>query len=1224
MTKHYTDEGTLLIRNSDIKDGRFEFGSDPIYLETSFAEENASRMHKLGDVITVHTGDVGTSAVITENEANSIGFATIVTRPNQEIICSEYLCTFLNTEKHKRWAIAISTGDGRTNYNLGDYFELIVPIPDLEEQKRISLFVKEINHLITLHQRKITKLKQIKNGLKNSLFLDNNKYFYRKGKNKNMVFKSEDEFEKEIINVLINDSGWKGYEVDHNYIPVVLEYPTEEDIIENWAKILFVNNREKDRLNRCELTKGEMSQIIEQINTLKTPLKLNSFINGKTVIIKRDNENDKLNFGKEVSLKIYDRLEISAGQSIYQIARQPIFKTKDDKYRGDLMLLINGMPVIHVELKKDEKYLSDAYYQIKRYLENNVFTGIFSLVQIFVIMTPYEAKYFANPGSKENFKQEYCFQWADFNNDPVKGWKKITSSLLSIPMAHELIGYYTVADSSDGVLKVMRSYQYYATREIVDRVKRKKWDEKDQLGGFVWHTTGSGKTMTSFKTAQLIAYGKYADKVIFLTDRIELGTQSLKEYRSFSDENESVQATENTRVLISKLKSSDPKDTLIVTSIQKMSNVNDDKFSLSPLDIAIINRKKIVFIVDEAHRSTFGEMLIRIKKTFYSAIFFGFTGTPIYEDNQKKLNTTTTIFGNELHRYSIADGIRDKNVLGFDTYKVLTFKDRDVKEAVALHQTKIKSIDEIYDDPEKSKKYYDIYNLPMPDKSIKDGKEIIGIEHFIPNEQYLKEEHQNCVVEDIVNGWKTLSRSSKFHAIFATNSINEAIKYYGLIKKAKPDLKVTCLFDPNIDNNENFEYKEEGLRQIINDYNKQYNQNFTLATHNLFKKDICMRLAHKDVYKFMGSNSEEQLDLLIVVDQMLTGFDSKWINTLYLDRMLTYENIIQAFSRTNRIFGPEKPFGTIKYYRKPHTMEQNIDLAVKLYSGENPIGLFVDKFAINIKKINNLFDEIKELFENSGINNFEKLPENSTAIAKFASLFGKLNSHFEAAKIQGFDWEINSYSNNETNEKNKLNFTQTIYYSLLRRYKEIPRGDRASNGVAYDLVGYLTEINTDKIDADYMNSQFEKYRKQINQCESEEVLEKTEKDIYNSFSILSQKEQEFAKILLQDIRSGKIKIEENKTFRDYINDYMCENKDNEIEQFIKNYGVDRQKLMNMLSRNITEKNIDEYSRFTDLKKTVCKETAKAYLEKECNKKIKGPELNKLIDKNLREFVLKYN
>lgn len=173
MTKHYTDEGTLLIRNSDIKDGRFEFGSDPIYLETSFAEENASRMHKLGDVITVHTGDVGTSAVITENEANSIGFATIVTRPNQEIICSEYLCTFLNTEKHKRWAIAISTGDGRTNYNLGDYFELIVPIPDLEEQKRISLFVKEITHLITLHQRKYDKLINVKKSMLEKMFPKN-------------------------------------------------------------------------------------------------------------------------------------------------------------------------------------------------------------------------------------------------------------------------------------------------------------------------------------------------------------------------------------------------------------------------------------------------------------------------------------------------------------------------------------------------------------------------------------------------------------------------------------------------------------------------------------------------------------------------------------------------------------------------------------------------------------------------------------------------------------------------------------------------------------------------------------------------------------------------------------------------------------------------------------------------------------------------------------------
>ena len=173
MTKHYTEEGTLLIRNSDIKDGRFEFGDEPIYLETSFAEENSSRMHKLGDVITVHTGDVGTSAVITENEINSIGFATIVTRTNQQIIYSEYLCTFLNTEKHKRWAVAISTGDGRTNYNLGDYFELVVPVPKLDEQKKVACFIKELNHLITLHQRKYDSLVNVKKAMLEKMFPKN-------------------------------------------------------------------------------------------------------------------------------------------------------------------------------------------------------------------------------------------------------------------------------------------------------------------------------------------------------------------------------------------------------------------------------------------------------------------------------------------------------------------------------------------------------------------------------------------------------------------------------------------------------------------------------------------------------------------------------------------------------------------------------------------------------------------------------------------------------------------------------------------------------------------------------------------------------------------------------------------------------------------------------------------------------------------------------------------
>ena len=217
-------------------------------------------------------------------------------------------------------------------------------------------------------------------------------------------------------------------------------------------------------------------------------------------------------------------------------------------------------------------------------------------------MEPNETVYFANPGPDGKFNPDYYFHWADYNNEPINEWDKVASTLLSIPMAHQLIGFYTVADDSDGVLKVMRSYQYFAASAISDKVSKTKWEAVNQLGGYVWHTTGSGETMTSFKSAQLIASSKDADKVIFLMDRIELGTQSLKEYRGFADENESVQATENTGVLITKLKSTDPADTLIVTSIQKMSNIKDEAGGLKASDIEYINGKRIVFIVDEAHR----------------------------------------------------------------------------------------------------------------------------------------------------------------------------------------------------------------------------------------------------------------------------------------------------------------------------------------------------------------------------------------------------------------------------------------------------------------------------------------------------------------------------------------------------------------------------------------------------------------------------------------------
>ena len=1035
-----------------------------------------------------------------------------------------------------------------------------------------------------------------------------------------MIFNKESDFEEALIKIL-SEKGWEK-EVLKNY--------SEQDLLQNWANILFENNRDIDRLNDYPLTDGEMQQILEQIKNLRTPLKLNGFINGKSVSVIRDNPDDKLHFGKEVSLKIYDRREIAAGQSRYQIVQQPKFPTKSkilNDRRGDLMLLINGMPVIHIELKKSGVPVSQAYHQIEKYSGEGIFSGLFSLVQIFVAMEPNETVYFANPGPDGKFNPDYYFHWADYNNEPINEWDKVASTLLSIPMAHQLIGFYTVADDSDGVLKVMRSYQYFAASAISDKVSKTKWEAGNQLGGYVWHTTGSGKTMTSFKSAQLIASSKDADKVIFLMDRIELGTQSLKEYRGFADENESVQATENTGVLITKLKSTDPADTLIVTSIQKMSNIKDEAGGLKASDIEYINGKRIVFIVDEAHRSTFGDMLITIKTTFPKAIFFGFTGTPIQDENQKKKNTTTTVFGNELHRYSIADGIRDKNVLGFDPYKVLTFKDKDVRKVVALEKAKAQTEEEAISDPIKSKVYYkymDAGQIGMVGHFDSKGDYIKGIEDYIPNVQYLTEEHTTTVVKDILENWVTLSHNSKFHAIFATSSIPEAINYYRMIKEMKPELKVAALFDPNIDNGGGVAFKEAGLVEIIEDYNERYGQDFTIPTFAKMKKDIAARLAHKKPYERIANEPEKQIDLLIVVDQMLTGFDSKWINTLYMDKVLLYENIIQAFSRTNRLFGPDKPFGTIRYYRKPHTMERNINAAVKLYSGDKPLGLFVQHLAENLKMMNELYEDISELFSNAGIENFEKLPSDISVCRKFAKDFKELNSYLEAAKIQGFKWEVTSYTGDNTGENIEMAFDEKTYLVLVLRYKELSGGGGGGTGddVPYDLVGYIAEIDTGLIDADYMNSRFEKYLKLLNlEGASAEAVEQAETELHKTFATLSQEEQKYANIFLHDIQRGDVAITEGKTLRDYITEYLSKAKNDQIHRVAVTLGVDEVKLRTIMSLRLNSTNINEFGRYDDLKKTVNKAKAKEYFEKIEGTKIIPPKVNVKVDNLLREFIL---
>lgn len=1040
----------------------------------------------------------------------------------------------------------------------------------------------------------------------------------------NMTFTTEAAFEEALIKTL-KQKGWED---------TVLKNPTEADLLRNWADILFENNRSRDRLDSFPLTDGEMQQILEQINELRTPLKLNGFINGKSVSIVRDNEDDTLHFGKEVSLKIYDRMEIAAGQSRYQIVQQPQFKASStilNDRRGDLMLLINGMPVFHIELKKSGVPVSQAYHQIEKYSDEGIFSRLFSLVQVFVAMNPEESVYFANPGVDGKFNKDFYFNWADFNNEPINQWDKVASSLLSIPMAHQLIGFYTVADGSDGVLKVMRSYQYYAVNAISDRVAKADWEQSNIRGGFIWHTTGSGKTMTSFKSAQLIANSKDADKVVFLMDRIELGTQSLREYRNFADDNESVQATENTSTLITKLKSGDHANTLIVTSIQKMSNIHDEDGGLNAHDLEIMNGKRVVFIIDEAHRSTFGDMLTTIKQTFPRAMFFGFTGTPIHDENQKKSSTTSTIFGDELHRYSIADGIRDENVLGFDPYKILTYKDKELRKAVALEQAKASTEAEAFADPKKKKIYFKFLNdISMTGFKDDNDKYIKGIEDYIPNVQYNRDEHSEKVVEDILDNWVTLSQAGKFHAMLATSSIPEAIAYYRLIKQAMPELKITALFDPNIDNGGGVKFKQDGLVEILEDYNERYEMDFTLATHGKFKKDISNRLSHKKPYQIIDRTPEAQLDILIVVDQMLTGFDSKWVNTLYLDKLMRYESIIQAFSRTNRLFGPDKPFGTIRYYRYPHSMERNINDAVKLYSGDKPVMLFVEQLDKNLIKMNQVFADIAELFENAGVDDFAVLPAEKADRGQFAKLFNHLNVYLEAAKVQGFIWEKLTYEfkDQETSKKYSvaLDFDESTYLVLALRYKELfggaGSGEGGNESIPYDINGYLTEIDTGRIDNDYMNNNFAKYLRVLNlEGAKEEEIEQTLNELHKSFATLTQEEQKYANIFLNDVQRGQVKLDASKTFRDYISEYQNTAKDEQVNKLCEVLGCDRDQVVSLMqAANFAEKpNVG--GRFDALKDSIDKAKAKTYFESVEGVTIPIFKVNIRIDAFLRKFIL---
>lgn len=835
-----------------------------------------------------------------------------------------------------------------------------------------------------------------------------------------VTYANELEFEHDLVNLLVSRKGWTGL----GGKSCVLSHPTEQDLLDNWAHILFENNNTPNRLNGVPLTVGEKAQLMEQVRACTSPIETNEFINGRSVTIKRDAEKDKLNFGREIALTIYDRMSIAGGKSVYQIAEQPEFHARKEilpNRRGDLILLINGLPVIHIELKRSGIPVTQAVNQICKYYHEGVFRGLLSLVQVFVAMSPAETLYFANPGSDDAFNDKFMFHWSSIDNARVDRWDEVAEQLLSIPMAHKLVGFYTVADHSDNILKVMRSYQYHAAERIRLTCERVVWGAGRPVGGYVWHTTGSGKTLTSFKSAQLIAATGNVDKVLFLVDRIELGTQSLDEYRGFADARERVYSTEDTSVLQSLLITggkAGESTMLIVTSIQKMNVLCSDPACAH--DVEEIAKKRIVIIVDECHRSVFGDMMWGIRQKLPRSLLFGFTGTPIVQANAKRGEVTTAdVFGSELCHYTIANGIYDEAVLGFDLTYSSVYDEDELREQVALEKAKANSVAEVFGDEQKKRVYLHYMNdVPMVARYWDEAadKYKMGIEGLVPRSQYETDGYRREIVADIKKNWARLSLGGKFHALFAVSSIAEAIEYYRLCKEMLPELAVTALFDPSIDNNEGNILKENGLVEILEDYNARYGKTYGLSnytdsnpTKDTFKRDVSARLAHKKPYSRIDLHIETRLDILIVVDQMLTGYDSKWLNTIYMDKVIDYERVIQAFSRTNRTLGADKPFGSIRCYRMPNTMKKNVGDALALYSAGAANQMFVLKLKDNIKAMNAVFSEISEIFSSSGIEGFERIPDTQAGRAQFALKWRELNDRLRAAKVQGFTFERTCY-----------------------------------------------------------------------------------------------------------------------------------------------------------------------------------------------------------------------
>lgn len=620
---------------------------------------------------------------------------------------------------------------------------------------------------------------------------------------------------------------------------------------------------------------------------------------GKSVFQSAKIIRDKFVLEREDATKVYlSFYDQDHTKNIFQVTNQT---TVVGKYvnRYDVTILVNGLPLIQVELKRRGIDIREGVNQVMRYKKHS-YNGLYHFIQLFVVSNGVDTKYFAN--SDRELMYSLAFFWTDFNNVRITNLKEFSISFLARDHIIKMLSRYTILNDTDKILMAMRPYQVYAVEALVRQATL------TNRNAYIWHTTGAGKTLTSFKTAQILAANPNIKKVIFLVDRKDLDSQTSEEFNKF--EEGSVDTTDRTDVLVKQMK--DKNRQLIVTTIQKMANaVKHPRYAKIMHDY---KDKRVVFIIDECHRSQFGDMHKDIVRHFPKAQFFGFTGTPRFEVNGKIegriTQTTETLFGECLHNYLIKDAIFDNNVLGFHIEYIKTMEG-----------------DFNWDDP-----------------TLADAIDV--------GELYMSSERMSLIANYIVQNHKSKTRNGQYTAIFAVSSIEALVKYYGIFKQINHNLNISGIFSygQNEDAEGKDEHSRDALERIITDYNEKFSTNFTTDIFSAYHKDISDRIKGKKT---------KPLDILLVVNMLLTGFDSKQLSVLYVDKDLKYHDLLQAYSRTNRVEKETKPFGIIICYRN---LKKRTDDALMLFSQSHDTdGIVVPGYQYFVEKFNEMVMKLKEI-----------------------------------------------------------------------------------------------------------------------------------------------------------------------------------------------------------------------------------------------------------------------